>query len=197
STPLAHFGTKWHGSSREQRAGVLIHELSHASLGTGDHWVKTGLGQGKFIGTGEANRRKDDGEDVRFGVGYASGDTNDIMRHGGAALGDDFKHHVKLATNPNRNADSWLALSALGKADTIVETDKNRARQEKAIRRKAAAKRKADIRYMKARLAKRACAASEGKAASRSSDTKAKGASREATSSTKATKSKTDNTTKD
>ncbi|CAG8635327.1 15244_t:CDS:2, partial [Acaulospora colombiana] len=136
NVPTAYFGTDWHNENRVNRAGTLIHELSHAQLGTGDHIVANSPGPVKFISSREAYARENKipPQDVRRGKGYIDGTTEDVINNGKSALGPSFQTYVTVASNPHRNADSWKVLAALGKKDQ----DERRDRQKANIERKQA-----------------------------------------------------------
>ncbi|PVF92373.1 hypothetical protein CPB86DRAFT_186881 [Serendipita vermifera] len=117
--PVAHFGDQWHGSDTTHRAGIMVHELSHAVLRTGDHVAGDPATKTiSFINSEEAlahERRKT--AKIARDAGYIHSDTTSIKEHGIGDTSPFFTTGINHATNPTRNADSWRALMALGQRE--------------------------------------------------------------------------------
>ncbi|PVF92374.1 hypothetical protein CPB86DRAFT_186898 [Serendipita vermifera] len=143
-TRVAHFGNNWHAKpDPRQRAGTMVHELSHAVLKTGDHLAQhPTTGRLKFVNSAEAyikSRKKSGPETIYNGVGYMKAEAGHVIDHGAGVIGADFKTAVELAVNPRKNADSWKALMAFGQR----EKERNKAiakeqRENAAVRKELA-----------------------------------------------------------
>lgn len=57
--PVTYLGNRWHAKpDPRHRAGVMVHELSHAVLKTGDHGLKVAKNRLRFINSKELKIRK-------------------------------------------------------------------------------------------------------------------------------------------